>query len=200
MVFLLQPSYMFTNKEHRGPFAFSDELGNLSIGVEFVDNVVPAQRVEANDKDLLLSTSELEESGTTGNNGATYNAPLYDASSAPLVALDTQPVAQAPQTSLAIDDLLGLNLTTTAAPAPAPSPAAPPLKLNAKAALDPGTFQQKWRQLSISISQVCCNIPKTDVKRWPFFPCDFVMFWIFLNAKDLLVSAFRKRLISAKGS
>ncbi|KAJ8450454.1 hypothetical protein Cgig2_002139 [Carnegiea gigantea] len=144
-----KPSFMFTDKEHRGPFAFSDERGNLSIGVESADNVVPAQRVEANDKDLLLSTSEKEESGTTVNNGAAYSAPLYDAASAPLVALDTQPVAQALQAGLAIDDLLGLNLTTPAASAPAP----PPLKLNAKAALDPGTFQQKWRQLSISMSQ-----------------------------------------------
>ncbi|PKI57950.1 hypothetical protein CRG98_021665 [Punica granatum] len=33
---------------------------------------------------------------------------------------------------------------------PAPPP---PLSLNSKAILDPGTFQQKWRQLSISLSQ-----------------------------------------------
>ncbi|GAB4837273.1 hypothetical protein Ancab_002175 [Ancistrocladus abbreviatus] len=33
-------------------------------------------------------------------------------------------------------------------------PPPPPLKLNAKAVLDPGTFQQKWRQLPISLSQL----------------------------------------------
>lgn len=42
---------MFTDKEHRGPFEFSDELGNLSIGGEAANNVVSAQRVEENDKD-----------------------------------------------------------------------------------------------------------------------------------------------------
>ncbi len=47
---------MFTDKEHRGPFEFSDELGNLSIGAESTNDVVRANRVEANDKYLLLST------------------------------------------------------------------------------------------------------------------------------------------------
>ncbi|PSS02624.1 Beta-adaptin-like protein [Actinidia chinensis var. chinensis] len=50
---------------------------------------------------------------------------------------------------MAIDDLLGLGLPV--APNPAPSP--PLLKLNARAVLDPSTFQQKWRQLPISVSQ-----------------------------------------------
>ena len=36
-----------------GPFEFSDERGNLSIGGEVADNIVSAQRVEANDKDHL---------------------------------------------------------------------------------------------------------------------------------------------------
>jgi hypothetical protein len=54
---------------------------------------------------------------------------------------------------LAIDDLLGLGLPAAPAPAPAPSP--PSLKLNAGAVLDPGTFQQKWRQLPICLSEVC---------------------------------------------
>ncbi|KAJ6743588.1 hypothetical protein OIU85_017527 [Salix viminalis] len=56
-----------------------------------------------------------------------------------------------PQSSLAIDDLLGLGLPAAPAPTLAPSP--PPLKLNAGAALDPGTFQQKWRQLPICLSE-----------------------------------------------
>ena len=57
----MQPSYIFTAKEHRGPFEFSDELGNMSISAESVDAVVQAQNVEANDKDLLLSTAEKED-------------------------------------------------------------------------------------------------------------------------------------------
>ncbi|KAL9226813.1 hypothetical protein vseg_002582 [Gypsophila vaccaria] len=145
-----KPSYMFTDKEHRGPFEFSDELGHLSIGAESADNVVSAQRIEANDKDLLLSTEEKGDNRVPTNNGSVYSAPVYDAVSGPLVALDTQPVAQASQASMAIDDLLGLSLVPAAA---SPAPAPPSLKLNSKAALDPGTFQQKWRQLPISISQ-----------------------------------------------
>ncbi|KAK4422287.1 Beta-adaptin-like protein A [Sesamum alatum] len=150
-----KPSYMFTDKEYRGPFAFSEELGNLSIGTEPADNVVAAQGVEANDKDLLLSTSEKEESQGYGNNGSAYNAPSYNASttgasqsSLDLVSLD-QPSAVHTTTSFAIDELLGLGMP--AAPGPAPLPSA--LLLNAKATIDPNAFQQKWRQLPVSLSQ-----------------------------------------------
>ncbi|XP_039018107.1 beta-adaptin-like protein A isoform X2 [Hibiscus syriacus] len=117
-----KPSYMFIDKEHRGPPEFADELGNLSIG-EAEDNVVPSQRVEENDKDLLLTTAEKEETrGSTGHSQ---------------------------QASFGIDDLLGLGMP--AVPDAPPSP--PQLKLNAKAALDPSTFQQKWRQLPVALSQ-----------------------------------------------
>uniref|UniRef100_A0A6N2L1L9 Beta-adaptin-like protein n=1 Tax=Salix viminalis TaxID=40686 RepID=A0A6N2L1L9_SALVM len=151
-----KPSYMFTDKEHRGPFEFSDELGSLAIGTE---SDVPAHVVEANDKDLLLGTPDKEESRGAGTNGSAYTAPLYDTS---LLSTATQvqpelPISNpaaaglSPQSSLAIDDLLGLGLPAAPAPTLAPSP--PPLKLNAGAALDPGTFQQKWRQLPICLSE-----------------------------------------------
>lgn len=151
----LQPSYMFTDKEHRGPFAFSEELGNLSIGTEPSDAAVAAQRVEANDKDLLLSISEKEESHGYGNNGSAYSAPSYNASTTAgasqgnfdLVLLD-QPATVHQPASFAIDDLLGLGMPA------APSPAPPALLLNAKATIDPSAFQQKWRQLPVSVSQV----------------------------------------------
>ncbi|XP_002516577.2 beta-adaptin-like protein A [Ricinus communis] len=157
-----KPSYMFTDKEHQGAFEFSDELGNLSIGAESANEVVPAARVDANDKDLLLSTSEKEESRGAGNNGSAYSAPLFDAPSVSIAAPQAQMQSESlipnltvpghsPQASFAIDDLLGLGLP--AAPAPAPAPAPPPLKLNSRAALDPATFQQKWRQLPSSVSQ-----------------------------------------------
>lgn len=154
---------MFIDKEHRGPLEFSDELGNISIGAESAGTVVPVVPVEANDKDLLLSTSEKEESGGPSNNGSAYSAPSYDASSVSAAASQTllelaisNPTVpgHASQSSLAIDDLLGLGLPV--APAPAPSP--PPLTLNSKAVLDPSTFQQKWRQLPISLSQVYLEI------------------------------------------
>lgn len=152
----LQPSYMFTDKDYRGPFEFSDELGNLSIAAESADNVVPAQGVEANDKDLLLSTSEKEEIRGPTFNGSGYSAPLYDSSAASvqseLAIISSTSAGSAPSSSLASDDLLGLGLS--AAPAPEPALVPPSLKLNSKAILDPGTFQQKWRQLPISLSQV----------------------------------------------
>ncbi|KAG5540672.1 hypothetical protein RHGRI_020788 [Rhododendron griersonianum] len=140
-----KPSYMFTDKEHRGAFSFTEELGNLSIGVESASNVVSAQIVEASDNDLLLSTSEKEESRGPSSNGSAYSAPSYGASS-------NHPLpAHSPQSSLAIDDLLGLGLTISANPEPLP----PSLMLNPRAVLDPSAFQQKWRQLPISVSQVC---------------------------------------------
>lgn len=146
---------MFTDKEHRGAFEFSDELGHLSIGPETVDNVVSAQGIEANDNDLLLSTSDKEESRNQTHNGSAYSAPLYNSSSASslqseLAVLSPTSTGNAPPSSSAIDDLLGLGLSATSAPASSLSL----LNLNSKAALDSGTFQQKWRQLPIALSKV----------------------------------------------
>nr|DAD44678.1 TPA_asm: hypothetical protein HUJ06_002908 [Nelumbo nucifera] len=142
-----KPSYMFTDKEHRGPFEFSEELGSLSVG-ESAENVISAQRVDANDNDLLLSTSEKEENRAPSNNGSAYSAPVYDGS----ISLP------ASQSSLAIDVLLGLGLPP--APAPALVPLPPPIKLNPKSALDPTTFQRKWGQLSLSLTQECSINPQ----------------------------------------
>ncbi|XP_038995034.1 beta-adaptin-like protein A [Hibiscus syriacus] len=72
---------MFTDKEHRGPLEFVDELGNLSIG-EAADNVASRQRVEENDKGLLLTIAEKEETR----------------------------VGHSQQASFGIDDLLGLGI------------------------------------------------------------------------------------------
>ncbi|GMI88498.1 Adaptor protein complex protein 4B [Hibiscus trionum] len=149
-----KPSYMFTDKEHRGPLEFADELGNLSI-VEAADNVVSSQRVEENDKDLLLTTVEKEETRGSSNNGSAYTVP-YD-SSASVFASQTQiePAISNPTTAghsqqaiFGIDDLLGLGM-----PAVPDVPSPPQLKLNTKAALDPSAFQQKWRQLPVALSQ-----------------------------------------------
>ncbi|XXG55950.1 hypothetical protein AAC387_Pa03g3497 [Persea americana] len=150
-----KPSYMFTDKEHRGPFEFAEELGSLSVGEESADNVIQSRRFDASDNDLLLSTTEKEENKVPSNNGSAYSAPDYGVSSASLVAMpghsesavsNANLPARAPQSSSGIDDLLGLGLHATI-----PSP--PPLKLNAKPVLDPGTFQRKWGQLPISLSQ-----------------------------------------------
>ena len=148
---------MFTDKEHQGPFEFAEELGSLSVGEESADNVIQSRRFDASDNDLLLSTTEKEENKVPSNNGSAYIAPDYGVSSASLVAMpghsesavsNANLPARAPLSSSGIDDLLGLGL-----PATIPSP--PPLKLNAKPVLDPGTFQRKWGQLPISLSQVC---------------------------------------------
>ncbi|KAJ0626225.1 putative armadillo-like helical, TBP domain superfamily, beta-adaptin appendage [Helianthus annuus] len=112
-----KPCYMFTDKEHQGPFAFSEEVGNIAVD---------------NDEDLLLGTATKQDSSSLPHQTAA------------LVSLDqTEPHAE--QTNSVIDDLFGLGLSS--------SPAPPPLKLNAKAVLDPTTFQQKWRQLPVSTSQ-----------------------------------------------
>lgn len=161
-LYIFQPTYMFTDKEYRGPFAFSEELGNLSIGVEAPETIVSSQIVDANDKDLLLSTSEKEDNKGLSNNGSAYNAPAYDGSlslTAPqvqsdLLSLDAPLPSHPPHSSLAIDDLLGLGMSVASTP---PTPPPPVLKLNAKAVLDPNTFQQKWRQLPVSVSQVSCQ-------------------------------------------
>lgn len=150
---------MFIDKEHRGPFEFSDELGQLSIGTESAENVSSAHRVEANDKDLLLSTSDREENKGPTTNGSAYDAPPYESSAVALTTFPSQSdnsssnptTAIVPQSSFAIDDLLGLTMPVESVPAPPP----PALKLNPKAVMDPSSFQQKWRQLPISLSQVC---------------------------------------------
>lgn len=151
---------MFTGKEHRGLIDISEELGNLSAEAQPAAEALPAQIYEANDVDLLLSTSEKEEIRGPVSNSSAYRAPDYDSTSAALVS---SPVpleaalsipglpAYTPQVSSAIDDLLGLGLSVAPTPAPAPPP---PLELNPKAALDPGSFQRKWSQLAIASSQV----------------------------------------------
>lgn len=188
---MLQPSYMFTDKEHRGPFEFSEEIGNMSFGTESADAVVPAQRVEENDKDLLLSTSEREESRGPMNNNSAYGAPLYDGSSQILsesmISNPTAP-AQAPVASLAIDDLLGLSLSVSSLPDPPPSP---PLKLNAKAVLDPGAFQKKWHQLPISLSQVCLQ----PVKNIFLVITVFILPWMYYSYSKCLRSTFELILV-----
>ncbi|KAI3506515.1 hypothetical protein L1887_28876 [Cichorium endivia] len=144
-----KPSYMFTDKEHQLP----EDLGNLSIGEEPVDDILPAQRVEANDKDLLLSTTEKEESRAHLNNDSAYNAPAFDNSLSQL-SVPQDLVSLGPtypqQPSSTIDDIFGLGLPVAT---PTPSPAPPLLKLKTKPVLDPTAFQQKWRQLPVSVSQ-----------------------------------------------
>jgi hypothetical protein len=152
---------LFTDKEHRGPFVYSEDLTNLTVGAEDPENVMSAQRYQENDNDLLLSTSDKEDNGTRASNGSStsaYNAPS-DLMSPSLLSLqllaETALVNAGGQTSpspsnFSLDDLLGLGVTE--APSPPPQPA---LTLNSKPVLDPGTFQRKWGQLALSLSQVC---------------------------------------------
>ncbi|XP_020599817.1 beta-adaptin-like protein A [Phalaenopsis equestris] len=149
-----KPAYMFTDKEHRGPFEFSEELGSLSLDAGSVENVIPAQSFEASDNDLLLSTSEKEESRGLSNNDSAYSAPGYDASLISLEDKQGQPESNfaslamptmLSQASSVLDDLLGLGTLDIRPP--------PTLKLNPKAVLDPGSFQRKWGQLATSLLQ-----------------------------------------------
>jgi hypothetical protein len=152
---------MFTDKEHRGPFEYSEDLTNLTVGAEDPENIISAQRYQENDNDLLLSTSDKEDNVIRGSNGSStssYNAPS-DLISPSL--LSSQPLAETTvvstggptspsPSSFSLDDLLGLGVTE--APAPPPQPT---LTLNSKPVLNPGTFQRKWGQLALSLSQVC---------------------------------------------
>jgi hypothetical protein len=161
-----KPSYMFTDKEHRGPFEYSEDLTNLTVGAEDPENIISAQRYQENDNDLLLSTSDKEDNVIRGSNGSStssYNAPS-DLISPSL--LSSQPLAETTvvsaggptspsPSSFSLDDLLGLGVTE--APAPPPQPA---LTLNLKPVLDPGTFQRKWGQLALSLSQECSLSPQ----------------------------------------
>jgi len=104
--------------------------------------------------------------------------------------------ATTPQ-SFGFDDLFGLGLST----APAPTPSPPLLKLNARAALDPGAFQQKWRQLPISLTQVF--FPQLLVKVF-YLRCYFFSFQVHysLMKDDSLTgfsSSFVKMLNLARG-
>ncbi|KAG0465378.1 hypothetical protein HPP92_019542 [Vanilla planifolia] len=146
-----KPAYMFTDKEHRGPFEFAEELGSLSLGADSVENLTPTQSYEATDNDLLLSTSEKEESKVIISSDSAYSAPGYDASLVPLVDTQAQLESELPNLALpsmpshassVLDDLLGLN-----------TPVVPSLELKQKAVLDPGSFQRKWGQLATSLSQ-----------------------------------------------
>ncbi|KAJ1284404.1 hypothetical protein BS78_03G201400 [Paspalum vaginatum] len=153
-----KPSYMFTDKEHRGPFEYSEDLTNLTVGAENTENVISAQRYQENDNDLLLSTSDKEDNGTRASNGSstsTYNAPsdligsslISSQTPAETSLINTSGPTSSSQSSFNLDDLLGLGVTE----APAPPP--PVLSLNSKPVLDPGTFQKKWGQLALALSQ-----------------------------------------------
>ncbi|XP_047053379.1 beta-adaptin-like protein A [Lolium rigidum] len=156
-----KPSYMFTDKEHRGTFEYSEDLTNLTVGAEAPETVISAQRYQENDNDLLLSTSDKEDNGTRTSNGSytsTYNAPsdLLSLQTPAETALINPGGSSYPsQTNFSLDDLLGLGVPD--APAPPPPPA---LTLNSKPVLDPGTFQKKWSQLALSFSQECSLSPQ----------------------------------------
>ncbi|KAM3331190.1 hypothetical protein ACQJBY_027302 [Aegilops geniculata] len=155
------PSYMFTDKEHRGTFEYSEDLANLTVGAEAPETVISAQRYQENDNDLLLSTSDKEDNGIRSSNGSytsTYNAPsdlLSSQTPAETALINPGSSTYSTQTNFSLDDLLGLGVPD--APAPPPPPA---LALNSKPVLDPATFQKKWGQLALSFSQECSLSPQ----------------------------------------
>ncbi|KAL5220509.1 hypothetical protein ABZP36_025222 [Zizania latifolia] len=160
-----KPSYMFTDKEHRGPFEYSEDLSNLTVGAETSEKVISAQRYQENDNDLLLSTSDKEDIGTAASNGSasTYNAPsdligpslLSSQTPSETSLINPGGPTYSSQSNFSLDDLLGLGVPE--APAAPPAPA---LTLNSKPVLDPGTFQKKWGQLALSLSQECSLSPQ----------------------------------------
>ncbi|KAH7420610.1 hypothetical protein KP509_13G014400 [Ceratopteris richardii] len=147
-----QPSYMFLDKEHRGAFEFSDDTSTNASVTESSETMLASQSVDANDNDLLLSASEKEDTrgNLVSNGSSSYVAPsnsLIDG----LGSFTVPPAASSlPTASFAIDDLLGLSLSTNS---PESTLAQPSLVLNAKPALNPGAFQQKWRQLPVASTE-----------------------------------------------
>ncbi|KAM3350073.1 hypothetical protein ACQJBY_022712 [Aegilops geniculata] len=154
------PSYMFTDKEHRGTFEYSEDLANLTVGAEAPETVISAQRYQENDNDLLLSTSDKEDNGIRSSNGSytsTYNAPsdlLTSQTPAETALINPGSSTYSTQTNFSLDDLLGLGVPDASAPPP------PALALNSKPVLDPATFQKKWGQLALSFSQECSLSPQ----------------------------------------
>ncbi|VAH61906.1 unnamed protein product [Triticum turgidum subsp. durum] len=152
---------VFTDKEHRGTFEYSEDLANLTVGAEAPETVISAQRYQENDNDLLLSTSDKEDNGIRSSNGSytsTYNAPsdlLSSQTPAETALINPGSSTYSTQTNFSLDDLLGLGVPD--APAPPPPPA---LALNSKPVLDPATFQKKWGQLALSFSQECSLSPQ----------------------------------------
>ncbi|ONM40072.1 Beta-adaptin-like protein A [Zea mays] len=160
-----KPSYMFTDREHREPFEYSEDLTSLTVGAEDPENVISAQRYQENDNDLLLSTSDKEDNGTRASNGSStsaYNAPsdlispslISSQTPAETSLVNTGGPTHSSQSNFSLDDLLGIGVTE----APAPTP--PALTLNSKPVLDPGTFQRKWGQLALALSQECSLSPQ----------------------------------------
>lgn len=142
-----EPSYMFLDKEHRGPFDFSDDGTTMTSVAESSADMLPGQHVDANDDDLLLSASEKEETrGLVSNGSLSYSAPsaaISEISNMPLAPRSVSPTPPAPAGSasalsmlvssmtltserpigsspanLGVDDLLGLGLSITAASTP----------------------------------------------------------------------------------
>ncbi|CAK9859595.1 unnamed protein product [Sphagnum jensenii] len=142
-----EPSYMFLDKEHRGPIELTEDTGILPMDSKLSNDVLPSQHVEANDNDLLLSASEREESrGGVGNGSYAYSGPDLSGFDTPSPAAPSNnaSLSSTSHTSPAIDDLLGLTFPA------APVPTSPSLKLKPKPLLDPATFQRKWSQLTIA--------------------------------------------------
>ncbi|VAH77720.1 unnamed protein product [Triticum turgidum subsp. durum] len=147
---------VFTDKEHRGTFEYSEDLANLTVGADAPETVISAQRYQENDNDLLLSTSDKEDNGIRSSNGSytsTYNAPsdlLSSQTPAETALINPSSSTYSTQTNFSLDDLLGLGVPDASAPPPPPA-----LALNSKPVLDPATFQKKWGQLALSFSQEC---------------------------------------------
>lgn len=145
-----QPSYMFLDKEHRGPFEFSDDGSTIDSATESSDNMLAGQRVDANDNDLLLSASEKEDTrGAAASNGSSSYLPPSSSTTDSLNVLAAPLSTASPAMGFAIDDIFGLGqLSITPESAPAMAPPLP--TLNAKPVLDPAAFKQKWRQLAVA--------------------------------------------------
>ena len=89
-------------------------MGNLATATGSADNILPSQRVEATDNDLLLSASEKKESrGPATNEFLSYNALDYNGSSTTFVSRSPSPTTVPRGSEIALKKCSTSNVYST---------------------------------------------------------------------------------------
>lgn len=144
-----QPSYSFLDKEHQGPGDIEIVPLSTPVGPDESEgsSQIPDLVSNSNDRGQPhgVSNGLLEGSGTQATLHATQSLlpDLDDIGGKEIVPVPSNTPPAVPS----LDELLGLNIAPVPPPEPEPLPK---LELVHKPALDAGTFQKKWGQLSIA--------------------------------------------------
>eukprot|EP00271_Cylindrocystis_brebissonii_P008450 TRINITY_DN22760_c0_g1_i1.p1 TRINITY_DN22760_c0_g1~~TRINITY_DN22760_c0_g1_i1.p1 ORF type:complete len:662 (-),score=187.19 TRINITY_DN22760_c0_g1_i1:319-2133(-) len=169
-----KPSYLFLDKEHRGPLDVSDPEAALApAALPSPGATVSPAGARFSEADTLLTAEEKEDGpqpllpGTASSNGhAGALVPAAQELPPVLDLLEAGPPPPPPAASShsatsarggggggaassPLDDLLGLSLGDSRVEEKA-APVAPTVRLNPKPVLDAPSFQKKWGQLAIA--------------------------------------------------